>query len=96
MKYLDLVLEDVGEDQWMYLLYYMDHKYPFVTNHPIKLMSVGERHRFIGNMLAVIFNEEINDKVEERPLELLDKLGFVEDDGEDDEDEEEEDDDDES
>jgi pheromone shutdown protein TraB len=67
MKVLDVVLEDVGEDQWIYQLYYMDKKYDFTLPLPFTHMSVLERHKHILSLLSDVFREESLNCLDTRP-----------------------------
>lgn len=67
MKFLDLVLEDVSPDEWVFQLYYMDRKYPFYLDLDPRLMSVLERQQAIHTMLATVFREEAEEALNTRP-----------------------------
>lgn len=94
MIYLDLRLDDVGKDQWMYTLYYMDHIYRFTLPEPLEEMSVAMRQKTIGAMIGPIWMEERESKLEERPREGVENylgidIEWVEDGDDEEEDQEE-------
>lgn len=79
MIILALTLDDIGEDQAMYCLQYMQRLHRFTFPIDIENMSVVERQKAIAVMFKQIFDEEQVAKLHERPGEspegrLLDEL----------------------
>ena len=93
MIHLAVVVDDIGVDQFMYTLYYMDKKHHFTFDIPLDEMAVMERQKAYGAMLAYVFEDEQVRKLHERPGEtpeaqLLDDILEAEE-GDDEEEEDE-------
>lgn len=79
MIILAVTLDDIGEDQAMYCLQYMQRLHRFTFPIDLGNMSVVERQKAVATMLKHIFDEEQVAKLHERPGEspegrLLDEL----------------------
>jgi hypothetical protein len=91
---LSLTIADMSPNDTVYTMQYGKIMEEFTVPLDIWNMSLNERHKAVAAMLAHMFNEEIERKMDERPGEtpeaqMLDDLMDDLEDDEDDDDEEE-------